>query len=103
MSPVALWHRLASITWLGWYGVVGWILGPLEIMGLSGWCHRLLGVILRTGGHHCVGGSSNHRSWLTAHLVQAAAGTDTAADGDGQNNDKSSNTKDHGQSRVMSR
>ena len=60
MSPVALWHRLASITWLGWYGVVGWILGPLEIMGLSGWCHRLLGVILRTGGHHCVGGGSNH-------------------------------------------
>ena len=42
-------------------------------------------------------------SWLTAHLVQAAAGTDTAADGDGQNNDKSSNTKDHGQCRVMSR
>lgn len=36
-------------------------------------------------------------SWLAAHLVQAAAGTDTAADEDEENDDAASDTKDHGQ------
>lgn len=48
-----------------------------------------------------MGGGSNHRSWLAAHLVQAAAGTDTAADEDKQNGDEATNTKDHGQRCVM--
>lgn len=58
LSPIALCHRLASITWLGWYGLVRWILGCLVI--LCSWCHWLLGVILWSSGHHCVGGGSYH-------------------------------------------
>lgn len=44
-----------------------------------------------------MGAGRYHRSWLAAHLVQAAARTDTAADGDEENDDEASNTEDHGQ------
>lgn len=40
-------------------------------------------------------------SWLAAHVVQAAAGTDTAADEDEQNDNEATNTKDHGQWRGI--
>lgn len=36
-------------------------------------------------------------SWFAAHLVQAAAGTDTAADDDEENGSDAPKTKDHGQ------
>lgn len=35
-------------------------------------------------------------SWLAAHLVQAAAGTHTAADEDEHSGDGATDTKDHG-------
>lgn len=42
-----------------------------------------------------MGGGSYHRLWLAAHFVHAAAGTNTAADEDEQNDDRADNTKDH--------
>lgn len=61
-------------------------------------CGWLLGVRLSTAADHCgVGGGSYHRSWLAAHLVQAAARTNTAANEDNQKGNNGTNTKDHGQ------
>lgn len=91
-------HGLSSVAVLHRHRLVGGILGRRVGLWLSRHYCRLLGVLLRSGGHHCgVGGGGNHRLWLAAYLVQAAAGTDTAADDDEQEDDKAPNTKDHGQ------
>lgn len=100
LRSVALWHglgsisRLGSVTRLCRYGLVGWILGAL--VGVLRCCRWLVGVLMRGGGHHCgMSSGSNHRSWLAANLVQAAAGTDTAADEDEYSDDNAANTKNH--------